>query len=142
MVTGTVPSQIHIPLGCFLLLSSQMKSNYSTEHLVKWIESIQAKSVIESYSYVHNLEEVPKFVLFDVMLRNPQFKEEFLLQKDIWLHNLKPFALQRGGQTFILKSIIDNLIYYGIMFELDTLAEILKLPWTFSNHLELVLMCI
>lgn len=126
MVTGTVPSQIHIPLGCFLLLSSQMKSNYSTEHLVKWIESIQAKSVIESYSYVHNLEEVPKFVLFDVMLRNPQFKEEFLLQKDIWLHNLKPFALQRGGQTFILKSIIDNLVYYGIMFELDTLAEILK----------------
>ena len=75
-----------------------MKCNYSTEHLVKWIESIQAKSVIESYSYVHNLEEVPKFVLFDVMLRNPQFKEEFLLQKDIWLHNLKPFALQREAK--------------------------------------------
>ena len=69
------------PLGCFLLLSSQMKSNYSTEHLVKWIESIQAKSVIESYSYVHNLEEVPKFVLFDVMLRNPQFKEEFCFKR-------------------------------------------------------------
>ncbi|CAX43249.1 ARP2/3 complex subunit, putative [Candida dubliniensis CD36] len=126
MSTGAVPNKIHVPLCCFLLLSSQMKSNYSAEHLVKWIKSISSKSVIESYSFLHNLEEVPAFVLFDLMLRNPQFKEEFLLQKDIWLHNLKPFALQRIGQTFILKSIIDNLVYYGIMFESDALAETLK----------------
>ncbi|EMG49054.1 hypothetical protein G210_0272 [Candida maltosa Xu316] len=125
------PEQLVIPVQCFHSISTKLNKHYTIDNLILWIQSIQSKSILESYHYIKNQDDIPAFVLFDLMLRNPQYKEEFILQKDIWFHNLKPFALQRLGQTAILKSIVDNLVYYSIMFEISCLRDIIDLSFKF-----------
>ncbi|RCK57509.1 hypothetical protein Cantr_06038 [Candida viswanathii] len=122
-LTNTHAGSLIIPLKCFHIVTSKTNKNYKLDDLTSWLASINSKTIRESYN---NLQTPPPFVLFDIMMRNPQFREEFLLQKDIWTANMKNFALLRIGLVSILRDIIDNLIYYSIMFETGYLQTIIE----------------
>ena len=127
-VTHTSIENLIIPLKCYYIVSQKLKRQYDIQELVSWLESIKSQTIVESYNSV---KKPPTFILFDIMLRNPQFREDFLLQMSIWRENMRKFALLRIGLISILKHVLDNLIYYSIMFEPDCLQIIIQESFKF-----------
>ncbi len=130
-ITRTSPEKLNIPLKCYYIVTQKINRQYNIDELVSWITAIKSRTITESYNSIKQLDSPPPFVLFDIMLKNPQFREEFLLQVNIWRDNMRNFALLRLKLVSILKDVLDNLIYYSIMFEPGYLQPIIEESFKF-----------
>ncbi|KAI5969072.1 hypothetical protein CANMA_001876 [Candida margitis] len=130
VVCEKLESKLRIPhsavlqmgLECFSSITAHIKEPYTEDDLITWIESISAKSVSSSMSLI--TENTPGFVLFDILLRSPTFKESFLVQYELWTHNIKFLMTQMRKDPYIVKSMLDNMTYYGVMYEPHCLVHL------------------
>lgn len=118
-------------LQCFSTISLYINEPYTEDDLVVWIDSCSARSISSSVSLV--TENTPAFVLFDILLRSPTFKEQFLVQLELWTHNINYLIAQMRKDTYILKRMLDNLTYYAVMFEPHSLVTLYQSTMDFIN---------
>ncbi|KAI5968924.1 hypothetical protein KGF57_000039 [Candida theae] len=118
-------------LQCFCLVTQHIKEPYTEDDLISWIKSCSSKSVTSSLSLV--TENTPAFVLFDILLRSPKFKEQFLVQSELWTHNIYYLMTQMKKDPYIIKAMLDNLTYYAVMFESRSLLSIYQTTLDFLN---------
>lgn len=128
----SVPKVIELGVLTFYVICSKLqKSHTITNDLIPWIKSITASSIRESHSFLSKAKDPPAFILLDLMLRNPLFKEELILQCEVWKYNLKPFAMCSLQTPSILKKCIDNLMYHSLDFEPHLLDGIIQTSFEF-----------
>lgn len=120
---------------CFLLITKHIGQPYTEDDLVTWLESCSAPSITSSVSLV--TENTPAFVLFDILLRSPTFKEQFLVQLELWTHNINYLTNQMRKDPNIIKAMLDNLTYYAVMFEPHSLTNIYQTTLGFSSNVNL-----
>lgn len=121
--------ELNLGLECFSLIAMQIKESYTVDDLVIWIDSCSSKSATSSVSLLS--DNTPAFVLFDILLRSPRFKELFLVQLDLWTHNINYVMMQSRKDHGILKLMLDNLTYHAVMFEPNSLVVLYQTTLNF-----------
>ncbi|RLV94894.1 hypothetical protein JA1_001327 [Spathaspora sp. JA1] len=128
------PQALEMGIMAFYVLCKRIGNSYTFQtDLYNWILAIGEHSILQSHARISKLENVPIFLLFDLVLRNPLFKEEYILQTELWKGNLRRFSLLYIENVSILKKCIDNLIYFGLMFEPSSIAPTVRETLDFYN---------
>lgn len=92
-------------------------------NVIAWIQSLTSANVTQACRNLTNVSNIPAFVTSDILLRTPMSKEELYLQLDVWKTFMNSIGQAYHEKTSHTSSIIHNLAYYSVHFDLQTLPE-------------------
>ncbi|WLF80031.1 hypothetical protein PVL30_003799 [Lodderomyces elongisporus] len=115
----------------FYNISRGLGQNTNILTLENWIGIMSSESVSLAFSQMNS--NVPAFIMFDTLNRTPRYREEYLMQYELWINNTLQIMQQKRQHTSSLKACIKNLARHAVMFESASLAPLLKHTINFSK---------
>ncbi|KAI3402852.2 hypothetical protein KGF56_004313 [Candida oxycetoniae] len=109
---------------CFSAITSRLEKFQNIDDLTNWIKIITAKSLFSGFSLVK--DDIPAFVMYYLITRSPFFKEDYLLQFDMWINNIEYIAMQKRHQVSAIKTVIEHLVRHSFVFEPACLIPLIK----------------
>ncbi|CAK9439001.1 uncharacterized protein LODBEIA_P32250 [Lodderomyces beijingensis] len=123
-------------IRCFHKVTESLRQFQGVQCITSWIQILASPSLTAALVQEAD-QELPAFVVHDIMNRTPLYREEFIAQFDLWMANTAYIAAQKWDQISAVKASIRSLVRHSVMFEPSCLLPLvtnIDQAFKFKSH--------